>query len=276
MRLARFLYRDREHFGVIDGESAVLLDHRVGQFRDLVADPAAGAPRADDPRVGLESLRWLPPFTADAKILCVGLNYRTHTAETDRPASEHPTIFIRFPDSFVGSGGDVWQEADTHSLDWEGEVAVVIGRPARRVTRATAWSHVAGLTCMAENSERRWQLHSSQATAGKNWTASGACGPWISTVDDVGRDPVDLTTRLNGEVVQHDCTSNLTFDIPTLISYIGTFTQLRPGDVIATGTPAGVGYRRQPPRFLTPGDELEVVVSGVGTLRHGVARPNVS
>lgn len=270
MKLARFRYRNAPRFGVVDGDRVVVLDARVSSFASLVANPHAAPVDADAPHVDVDDVSWLPPFEDTAKILCVGFNYTSHDGDGGRRASPYPTLFVRFADSFVGSGQCVAQEADTHTLDWEGEVALVIGRAGRAISIDAAWDHIAGLTAMAENSERLWQVHSSQATAGKNWTASGACGPWITTIDEVGADPVELTTTLNGHVVQHDSTSNLTFGFAELVSYVSMFTQLRPGDVIATGTPSGLGYRQNPPRFLTAGDELEVRVSRVGTLRHGV------
>jgi 2-keto-4-pentenoate hydratase/2-oxohepta-3-ene-1,7-dioic acid hydratase in catechol pathway len=179
-------------------------------------------------------------------------------------------LFTRFPDSLVGSGQPVERPADSVELDWEGEVTLVIGAAARRVAPQDAAVHIAGVTVMAENSVRDWQSHSAQATAGKNWEASGACGPWLVTSDEVGDGPLTLTTRVGGEVVQHDHTGNLAFSFTELVSYISTFTTLRPGDAIATGTPSGVGARREPPRWLAPGDAVEVEVSGVGTLRHSV------
>jgi 2-keto-4-pentenoate hydratase/2-oxohepta-3-ene-1,7-dioic acid hydratase in catechol pathway len=270
MRLARFAHQGIERFGTVLTDHVAALDHRVDRFEDLLAYHGVAEPRDDDPRIPLKQITWRPPLTTDTKIICVGFNYRTHDGDGERRAGEHPTLFVRFPDSFVGHGQDVSQEAETHTLDWEGEVAIVIGRAGRRIPADSAWDHVAGLTCMAENSERLWQIHTAQATAGKNWEASGACGPWVSTIDEIGRGPVEVTTRLNGSVRQHDSTANLIFDFPTLISYVSTFTPLRPGDVIATGTPGGVGYRQEPPRFLTAGDELEVTVSRVATLRHGV------
>lgn len=270
MRLARFCHRDSPGFGVVNGDHVVALNPRVPCFGDLIENPHAAVIYADDPRIDLDEVSWLPPFEDTAKILCVGFNYSTHSAEGDRRAGDYPTLFVRFTDSFVGSGHCVAQEADTHTLDWEGEVALVIGRGGRAIATEDAWDHIAGLTALAENSERMWQMHSNQATAGKNWTRSGACGPWITTIDEVGRGPVELTTKLNGTVVQHDSTANLTFGFAELVSYISTFTQLRPGDVISTGTPSGLGYRQDPPRYLTVGDELEVTVSRVGTLRHGV------
>ena len=192
-------------------------------------------------------------------------------AEGSHAATTRPTLFIRWPDTFVGSGSAVIRPYDAQTLDWEGEAALVIGRRARRVPADRAAECIAGVTGMAENSERDWQQHSGQATAGKNWTASGACGPWIATTDELPEGPLRVTTRLNGEIVQDDTTDHLTYPFADLISYISTFTVLRPGDVIATGTPSGIGYRRIPPRFLKPGDEMSVSVTGVGDLTYTVA-----
>ena len=202
----------------------------------------------------------------------MGFNYAAHAAESDRApdAPGRPTLFARFGDSFVGAETPVVRPAGEDSLDWEGEAALVIGRPGRRIPAERALEHVAGVTCVAENSVRDWQVHSTQATAGKNWHRSGAVGPWIVTLDEVGTEPLRVTTRLNGEVVQDDTTDRLMFSFADLVAYVSTFTPLRPGDVIATGTPKGIGLRMDPPRFLRPGDEVEVEVSAVGVLRHGV------
>ncbi|MGY1739455.1 MULTISPECIES: fumarylacetoacetate hydrolase family protein [unclassified Blastococcus] len=270
MRLARFSVDGAERFGVVDGAEVVAVDHRLPSFEALVADPAAGTPATGDMRRPVSEVAWLPPFTDRAKVVCAGLNYRGHAAEAVRAGSDRPTLFLRWPDAFVGSGRPVTRPAGARAFDWEGEAALVIGRPARRVGVDRAAGCIAGVTCMAENSEREWQQHSGQATAGKNWPASGACGPWITTVDELPAGPLRVTTRLNGEVVQDDSTDHLTHSFAALVSYISTFTELRPGDVVATGTPAGIGYRRTPPRFLTPGDELSVSVTGVGVLTHGV------
>lgn len=274
MRIARFSAGGAEHFGVVeyDGvghDCAVALDHRVASFEDLVADPARHAAGPADPRWALPDVGWLPPIVATAKVVCVGLNFATHATETARAAPGFPVVFPRFPDAFVGAGRPVVRPRDALALDWEGEAALVIGTHARRVPVDRAMAHVAGFTCMAENSERDWQRHTGQVTAGKNWFASGACGPWITTLDELSL-PLRVTTRLAGEVVQDDTTDHLTFGFAELVAYISTFTPLRPGDVIATGTPAGVGFRRDPPRYLRPGDELTVEVSGVGVLHHTV------
>ncbi|MFC5141427.1 fumarylacetoacetate hydrolase family protein [Actinomycetospora rhizophila] len=270
MRIARFRTGSSAGFGVVLGDEVARLDHRVPSFEALLADPVT--PRADDPRLPVADLAWAPPLGDHPKVICVGFNYAAHAAESTRAPDEpaRPTLFARFGDSFVGAGTPVVRPAGEDSLDWEGEAALVIGRPGRRIPVADAWSHVAGVTCVAENSVRDWQLHSTQATAGKNWHRSGAAGPWLTTTDEVGADPLRVTTRLNGAVVQDDTTDRLTFSFAELVAYVSTFTPLRPGDLIATGTPQGIGLRQEPPRFLRPGDELEVEVSGVGVLRHGV------
>jgi 2-keto-4-pentenoate hydratase/2-oxohepta-3-ene-1,7-dioic acid hydratase in catechol pathway len=270
VKLARFEVDGARRFGVVHDAAVIAVDHRVPSFEALVADPDRGKPAPADPRWPAEAVSWLPPFTETAKIICVGFNYGAHAREAARHPAAYPTLFIRFPDSFVGSGQAAVQPEDALQLDWEGEVALIIGSQARRVPAADASAHIAGFTCMAENSERGWQQHTGQATAGKNWTASGACGPWITTADEVAGRPLRIVTRLNGDVVQDDTTEHLLHPFTELISYISTFTELRPGDVIATGTPAGTGFRRDPPRFLKPGDELEVAVPGVGVLRHHV------
>ena len=270
MRLARFRTSDgTTAFGVVEDGAIARLDHRIASFDQLLAGPVA--PEPGDPRVLRDEVTWEPPLGDQAKILCVGFNYGAHASESGRDTPSAPTLFVRFPDSFVGAGTPVVRPAGEESLDWEGEVGLVIGKPGRRIPADEAWQHIAGFTCVAENSVRDWQQHSTQATAGKNWAGTGAVGPWLSTVDGVGTDPLRLVTRLNGEIVQDDTTDHLVFPFGRLVSYISTFTPLRPGDLIATGTPSGVGVRRNPPRFLRPGDELEVEVSGVGVLRHGVA-----
>jgi 2-keto-4-pentenoate hydratase/2-oxohepta-3-ene-1,7-dioic acid hydratase in catechol pathway len=263
MRIARFAVDGAEHFGVVDGDTAVALDHRVASFERLVAAPVPAGPT--DPRWPVADVAWLSPIVPTAKVVCVGLNFATHASEVARAAPGHPVVFPRFPDAFVGAGAPVLRAFDARALDWEGEAALVIGAHARRVPVEEAMAHVAGFTCMAENSEREWQQHTGQVTGGKNWFASGACGPWVTTVDELSL-PLRVTTRLNGDVVQDDTTDHLTFGFAELVSYISTFTPLRPGDIIATGTPAGVGFRRDPPRYLCPGDELTVEVSGVGRL----------
>ena len=275
MRLARFAAEGRRCFGVIDGEEAIELVDSFASFEAMIA--AAPDLSLSGRRWPLSDIQLLAPVTAGCKVICAANNYSAveHSALESDPAKkvagapEYPQLFIRFADSFVGSGQAVLRAFDAPALDWEGEIGVVMGRYARRVPANAAMDYVAGFTCVAENSERSWQRHSSQVTGGKNWFHSGAIGPWITTVSEAPP-PLHVTTRLNGEVVQHATSDDMWFGFADLISYITTFTPLRPGDLIATGTPAGVGFRRTPPRYLGPGNELVVEVSQVGELRNQV------
>jgi 2-keto-4-pentenoate hydratase/2-oxohepta-3-ene-1,7-dioic acid hydratase in catechol pathway len=225
----------------------------------------------DLPLVDLEDVRWLPPVPRPERILCVGLNYASHASEIARDATAHPTLFSRFPSSFVGHGTPVERPRASDTLDWEGEIAFVIGGGRRDIAAADALDHVAGYTLMAENSVRGYQEHSRQATAGKNFDRSGSWGPWIITADEVP-DPtaLELRTYLNGKQKQKASLAELVFSIQTIIEYVSSFTRLVPGDVIATGTPAGIGLRETPPRFLRPGDELVVEIPGLLTLANSV------
>ncbi|MBS7705184.1 2-keto-4-pentenoate hydratase/2-oxohepta-3-ene-1,7-dioic acid hydratase in catechol pathway [Chelatococcus asaccharovorans] len=278
MKLVTFEADGVRGFGVVRGEEVADLAAALGcrslkealaQGLDVAAwDRAAAAA----PRHRLNAIRLLPPIDDPDKILCVGLNYANHAAESGNEQPPFPSIFVRFIDTFVGHERPVIAPANSEQFDFEGELAVVIGRKARQVRADEALSYVAGYTCMAENSVRDFQKHSRQATPGKNFPESGAVGPWIVTADEIA-DPSNLrlTTRVNGVVKQQESTKALVFSIPALIAYITQFTELRPGDIIATGTPAGVGSSRKPPEFLRPGDLIEIEVDGIGTLRNAVA-----
>lgn len=220
-----------------------------------------------------DDLRLLPPIPAPARIICVGVNYADHAAESDRAAEPpgHPVLFTRFASSLVGDGQPIERPIASHQFDWEGELAVVIGRRTRLVGRANALDHVGGYACLMDGTLRDWQRHTSQFTPGKNFDRSGAWGPWIVTADQVP-DPsaLELTTTIDGEVVQHASTSLMIHDVASIVSYCSTFTTLEPGDVIATGTPAGVGFARTPQRWLEPGHEVRVEVSSIGVLTNQV------
>jgi 2-keto-4-pentenoate hydratase/2-oxohepta-3-ene-1,7-dioic acid hydratase in catechol pathway len=218
-----------------------------------------------------DELTPLPVVPAPGKILCVGLNFEEHRIETGRERTPYPVVFTRFPDSVVGHRAPLVRPVASERLDFEGEVAVVIGRGGRRIPESGALAHVAGLTCFNDGSVRDFQAHTPQFTPGKNFPASGAMGPSLVTLDEVGDlDTVELTTRLNGTVVQQAVLSDLTHSIPEIIAYCSSWTELRPGDVIATGTPGGIGARRTPPLWMAPGDVCEVEVGRVGVLRNPV------
>jgi 2-keto-4-pentenoate hydratase/2-oxohepta-3-ene-1,7-dioic acid hydratase in catechol pathway len=218
-----------------------------------------------------DDIRLEPVIPEPRKIICVGLNYRAHIAETGRDPPRHPLLFTRFASSIVGPGSALVRPRASTKFDYEGELAVVIGRTARHVSRDRALEYVAGYTCFNDGSLRDWQGHSTQFTPGKNFEGSGAMGPWLVTSDELP-DPaaLHLTTRVNGDTVQSAPLSDLLFDVPALIEYISTFARLEPGDVIATGTPGGVGAYRTPPLWLRPGDVVEVEIDRIGVLRNSV------
>ena len=204
------------------------------------------------------------------KILCVGVNYRPHIAEMGREVPDYPVVFTRFPASLVGNGEDLVRPKVSEKYDYEGELAVVIGKPARHATREEALDYVAGYCCFMDGSVRDWQRHTTQFTPGKNFDRSGAIGPMVAATDIPDPAVLELTTRVNGEVMQRGRVADLVFDVATLIAYCSTFTELLPGDVIATGTPGGVGAARTPPVWLRSGDVVEVEISGIGVLRNPV------
>lgn len=273
MKIGSCLYEGRPRIIREDNGHLVLLPEDIaGSLKALlVEERLSEAAAAQGEAVAADRVVMLPPITDPDKILAVGFNYRGHLTETGTPLPEYPSLFVRFPSSQVGHDQPVIAPAISSELDYEGELAVIIGRPAWRVTAAEAMGCVAGYSCFAENSVRDFQAHARQVTAGKNFLSSGAIGPWLTTADEVS-DPsaLTLTTRLNGKVVQHDKLTSLVFSIADLIVYISQFTRLLPGDIISTGTPDGVGFLRKPPIWLVPGDTLEIDIPGVGLLRNTV------
>ncbi|WP_460774663.1 fumarylacetoacetate hydrolase family protein [Microbacterium sp. GXF7504] len=207
------------------------------------------------------------------KVICIGVNYRTHKEETGRADVPHPTVFTRFADTLWPHGADVTIPAESTQYDYEGEVALVIGTPAYRVSREDAFDHVAGYAVFNDFSARDWQRHTGQWIPGKNFPESGTFGPYYvpaADIDDI--EALEITTRVNGDVRQHAALADLIFDIPAQIEYVTTFTRLEPGDVIVTGTPGGVGLFMDPPTFLEDGDVVEVEVTGLGTLVNRMVR----
>lgn len=237
--------------------------------RDLLGEVQAAAPLA--PRRKLDTLKFLPVVPDPDKIICVGLNYRDHVAETGRAFTEKPALFARFADSQVGHNQPLVRPRVSHEFDYEGELAVVIGKTGRHIAEADALNYVAGYACYNEGSVRDWQRHTSQFLAGKTFSGTGGFGPWLVTADEIP-DPaaLRLVTRLNGQVVQSTSTSLMITPVPSLISYISTILPLRAGDVIVTGTPGGVGLKRTPPLWMKPGDLVEVEISDIGTLSNPV------
>ena len=277
MKIASFIADGISSYGVVDGE--VLRQpgdefrSRFGDLRAVIAADNLAELEADvdGESSNISDVQFLPVVPNPDKILCVGVNYRPHIEEMGRKIPDYPVVFVRFPGSQTGHGQAVIRPRVSEKYDYEGELAIVIGKRARHVGRSEALDCIAGYCCFMDGSVRDWQSHTPQFTAGKNFARSGSMGPWLVTRDEVP-DPAELrlTTRLNGEVMQEGRLADLLFDIPTLIEYCSTFTELLPGDVIATGTPGGVGAARTPPVWLKHGDTLEVDIPGVGLLVNSV------
>lgn len=274
MRYISFLRSDgRAGYGRLAGDRVDDLSTIPGVPHSLKAALAAGTldTLAGGDAVALADVTLLPPIPDPARILCVGLNYVSHVEETGRQQAEHPTIFTRWPSSLVADGAALICPRESDRFDFEGELAVVIGKGGRRIAAADAASHIAGYAIFNDGSVRDWQRHTTQFTPGKNFFASGSFGPALVTadeIDDLGSQRVQ--TRLNGQLVQDQPISDMIFDIATIIAYCSTFTPLEPGDVIATGTPGGVGAARTPPLFMKAGDQVEVSIGVLGTLSNAV------
>ncbi|WP_315758368.1 MULTISPECIES: fumarylacetoacetate hydrolase family protein [unclassified Bradyrhizobium] len=279
MRFASFTIDNAPTWGLVEGteiaDLGAILRDRFPDLKSAIAADAlkeAAAAASGARRYPLSAISFLPVIPNPDKILCIGLNYETHRKETGRSEVETPTVFGRFANSQTGHLTDIIRPRVSTDLDFEGELAIVIGKPGRYIPRSEAWQHIAGYACYNEGSVRDFQRHTHQFTPGKNFPATGAFGPWLVTsdeIDDLG--PLRLQTRLNGEVVQDATISQMIFDIPRQIEYCSSFTRLEPGDVIATGTPGGVGSRRTPPLWMKPGDVVEVEIDRIGLLRNGIA-----
>jgi 2-keto-4-pentenoate hydratase/2-oxohepta-3-ene-1,7-dioic acid hydratase in catechol pathway len=272
MELLSFVVDDEALFGALSGDGVVILNERTGQasLRDALTVGALADMRKivvnAKPDRKLADIKFLPVIPRPEKILCAGINYRAHAAETGREAPKAPSIFARFADTLVGHEGAMIRPRVSTQFDFEGELAVIIGRPGRHIRVEHALDHVAGYTCFVDGSVRDYQNFS--VTAGKNFPATGPLGPWIVTADDIP-DPGQLTlvTRLNGVEMQRASTADLIHSVSKIIAFCSDVTALSAGDVIATGTPAGVGHSRKPPLWMKAGDVLEVEITGIGTLR---------
>jgi len=258
-------------FGRVDGDTVHDLGAPGGTawLRDALAGDLAALPvTATYPRA---AVRLLPVVPNPGKILCIGLNYATHVAETGRDQKDYPAVFTRWADTLVADGEPLVRPAESVRFDYEGELAVVIGKGGRRIPRADALAHVAGYAVFNDGSIRDWQRHNIQFTPGKNFPGTGGFGPALVTPEEAGElADQRVQTRVNGELVQDQPVSDLIWDIPFLIAYCSTFTTLNPGDVIATGTPGGVGDKRTPPLYLRAGDRVEVSIGALGTLGNPV------
>jgi 2-keto-4-pentenoate hydratase/2-oxohepta-3-ene-1,7-dioic acid hydratase in catechol pathway len=278
MKLATFSLDGKTTWGMLKDDFALdcgaLLRAKYPSLKSLIAANAyaeAAAAANTARKYPLTAVGWLPVIPDPAKILCIGLNYEMHRLETGRKEAQHPTVFTRYADTQLGHAGTIVRPFESNRLDYEGELAVVIGRHGRRIPRDSAMDHVAGYACYNDASVRDWQRHTIQFTPGKNFPATGPFGPWLVTADEIpDYRQLKIETRLNGTVVQSAGLDQLIFPIPVLIEYVSTFTPLAPGDVIATGTPGGVGDKREPPLYMKAGDQVEVEITGVGLLRNSI------
>lgn len=279
MKIASFVYQNRPTYGAVDGDQVIDLEslkpHLGLDLKEAIARNRLNeldATALDGlPRVPLSEITFLPVIANPGKVLCIGINYATHVRETGRDMPTYPMIFTRFADSQTAHLQPIVRPTVSHKLDFEGELAVVIGKTARHVKQEDALDYVAGYSCYNDGSVRDWQKHTIQFVPGKNFPATGGFGPWLVTSDEIG-DPQDLelTTRLNGEVMQHTRTSDMIFDVRKLIAYCTAFTELAPGDVIVSGTTGGVGAFREPPVWMKPGDVVEIEIERIGILRNSI------
>lgn len=279
MKIASFVYQNRPTYGAVDGDQVIDLEslkpHLGLDLKEAIArnrlSELDAAALDGLPRVPLSEITFLPVIANPGKVLCIGINYATHVRETGRDMPTYPMIFTRFADSQTAHLQPIVRPTVSHKLDFEGELAVVIGKTARHVKQEDALDYVAGYSCYNDGSVRDWQKHTIQFVPGKNFPATGGFGPWLVTSDEIG-DPQDLelTTRLNGEVMQHTRTSDMIFDVRKLIEYCTAFTELAPGDVIVSGTTGGVGAFREPPVWMKPGDVVEIEIERIGILRNSI------
>jgi acylpyruvate hydrolase len=271
MRLVSYRLGQNSFFGLREGD----LITPIGPATDnaLLADLAAAARRPTGPSLALVEVALLPPVSRPGKIICIGLNYVDHAKEGGNPIPDYPAVFLRAATSLVGPGQPILRPPVSTKLDYEAELAVVIGRPALRVQEGDALAHVAGYACFNDGSLRDYQRRSTQWTMGKNFDATGAFGPEMVTPNELpeGAHGLRIATRLNGRTLQDGNTRDMIFSVARTIAILSEVMTLEPGDVIITGTPAGVGYPRQPPVFLQPGDTCEIEIEGIGVLSNPVA-----
>lgn len=279
MKLLSYRHGGQDCYGIATDDGVIDATRSLGdRFPDLKAALAGGmadlAALAEGGTVdhGLDEIEFLPTIPNPDKIVCVGLNYATHIKETGRSDSDYPVLFTRFANTQIGHQQPMIRPKNSDIFDYEGEMAVIIGKAGRHIAPERAFDHIAGYACYNDGTLRDWQRHTHQFIPGKNFTATGGFGPWMVTADEL-TDPTSLTLRtlLNGDEMQHTTTDLMIFDIPFLIHYISSFTELVPGDVIPTGTPGGVGFKRTPPVYMKPGDTIEVEISGIGTLTNPIA-----
>lgn len=282
MRLASYRHGQREAWGIITEDEKVLDCSAVAPtLKAAIEQNQLSNLTPSSTELALSEVTLLPPILHPEKIICIGVNYANRNAEYRDNSNEaaYPSVFMRTPDSLTGHNNPLIRPPESQQLDYEGEIVLVIGQGGRRIRQADAYQHIAGLTIMNEGTLRDWVRHAKfNVTQGKNFVHSGSLGPWMVTADQFNPqvyENMTVTTRVNGEVRQQDTTANMMFPFAYIIHYLSTFYLLKPGDIIATGTPNGAGARFNPPRYLVPGDIVEVEVAGVGILRNGIADESI-
>lgn len=276
MKLINFLYHEETSFGMLRGESVVDLGGAIAKVASVddalrCLDEVRQAAQTGQRLIPISDIEFLPPILRPRLLAMVGLNYRKHIAETGREPPRWPSIFTRCMESLVAHGQPLVRPKVSKQLDFEGELGVIIGKPGRHITAAEALEHVAGYTIVNDGSVRDYQRHTIQFFPGKNFWRSGSIGPWLVTPEELPAPPeMQLTTRLNGRVMQQAFLDELVFGVADLIAYLSDITPLIPGDIIATGTPGGVGAFREPPVWMQPGDLVEVEISGLGILSNRI------
>jgi len=282
MRFVSFSTSEKASFGLLDAEGTGVVDlgsrmaglDNLGQLVEAGRLSDASEFADEPPDHALADITYERVLPWPGKIFCIGVNYGGRSAEyADKSDAAYPSVFVRFPDSFTGHEGSLIRPPESPQLDYEGEIVVVIGKEGRRIPVADARSHIAGLTLGNEGTIRDWVRHAKfNVTQGKNWESTGAIGPHLVTIDEIGDfEDLHLTTHVNGELRQDDHPRTMKYSIEYQVHYLSTFTTLRPGDIIFTGTPTGAGARFDPPIWLEPGDVVEVSVPELGTLRNTVA-----
>ncbi|KQP14450.1 fumarylacetoacetate hydrolase family protein [Pseudorhodoferax sp. Leaf265] len=279
MKLISYQTNGQDSYGAVVGDRVVdlraVFGTRAPDLKALIAaglvDEARAALASAKAALPLSEVKLLPVVPNPGKIFCIGLNYGEHVRETGKQVTDKPVIFLRVADSQLAHGEDIVRPRVSERLDYEGEIAIVIGQGGRHIAEADAWRHIAGYSCYNDGSVRDWQLHTSQWAPGKNFWRTGGFGPWLVTADEIAPDQqMTLVTRLNGQEMQRATTDMMIHSIPRQIAYISAFIPLEPGDVIVTGTPGGVGNKRTPPVFMRPGDVVEIEVDAIGVLRNGI------
>lgn len=257
-------------FGSLHGDTIEVLSSHAADLKAAI-DAGTLATLSSEEQLALDSVTLAPVIPNPGKVFCVGHNYETHRQETGRAATEYPSIFVRFADSLGAHNQPIVMPKVSTDLDYEGELAVIIGKGGRYISEEDAMSHVAGYACFNDASVRDWQWHSRQFTPGKNFPTTGPFGPFMVTPDEAGDlSEVNVTTKLNDQIVQQQPIGDMIFPIATVIAYISSFTPLKPGDVIASGTPGGVGAKRTPPLWMKPGDTVTVEIGPMGTLSNTI------